>query len=76
MRLLYMQDVMILQTIETCGEGNKLDILQYIDQDNEDTKHTIREIYSNLKNYCQQNNLGFIENSNIDESYLGNKNDI
>ena len=43
-----------------------------IRKDNKDIKeHTIREINSKLKNYCQQNNLGFIDNSNIDESYLG-----
>ena len=43
-----------------------------IRMDDKDIKeHTIREINSNLKNYCQQNNLGFIENFNFDESFLG-----
>ena len=31
----------------------------------------INEINAKLRNYCDQNDLGFIDNSNIDESFLG-----
>ena len=43
-----------------------------IRKDGKDIKDTtIRDLNANLKNYCHQNDLGFIDNSNIDESHLG-----
>ena len=43
-----------------------------IRKDRKDIKDTtIRDINANLKNYCHQNDLGYIDNSNIDESHLG-----
>ena len=42
-----------------------------------DAKHVTEKVIvdcnNHLKNYCQQNNLGFIDNSNIDETCLGKR---
>ena len=37
------------------------------------TEKVIVDCNNHLKNYCQQNNLGFIDNSNIDETCLGKR---
>ena len=37
------------------------------------TEKRINESNNHLKNYCEQNNCGFIDNSNIEESFLSQK---
>ena len=37
------------------------------------TENTINDVNGRLKTYCMHNNLGFIDNSNIDASCLGKK---
>ena len=35
------------------------------------TENSIKEVNSHLKNFCRENELGYINNDNIDASWLG-----